>query len=434
MPTELLLDPEHRRDLTRMRFPQPLEREFAAEAEARSLTHLRVIFAVLVLLFTMGLVFYPSVEKESQTGVMMIEVRIAVWLAALIATWLRPLRGRMESVAGLAALLHTLIVHPVLWLDPPDPAEVEKNVYLTVAVRSLDLFVFCTLLRLRLRLASLLAAVSLLSFFGAYLIQTPITRTSFELSMLIVIGAMLIALTTTYHLELLARSDFLHSRLLAEEREKSERLLLNILPEPVATRLKNDPQALAETHSSVSVLFADLVNFTPLAANLPPAEVVSLLNEVFTEFDHLTERRDLEKIKTIGDCYMAVGGLPTPQPNHLVEIAGLALEMQATAQSIAERRNIDLKLRIGIHTGPVVAGVIGKSRFIYDLWGDTVNIASRMESLGSPGSIHVTRPVYEGLRDLFHFEPRAPIEVKGKGQMHTFWLAHRAGNPAEANA
>jgi class 3 adenylate cyclase len=240
---------------------------------------------------------------------------------------------------------------------------------------------------------------------------------------LLVASTAVIAILTAHHLESTARSDFFHAHLLAEEREKSERLLLNILPEAVAERLKNDPTAVAETHPNVSVLFADIVDFTPLSATLGAQEVVDLLNEVFSEFDQLTEQRGLEKIKTIGDCYMAVGGLPVPRADHLTAIADLALAMQQAVAEVGKRRGLGLTLRIGIHTGPVVAGVIGKSRFIYDLWGDTVNIASRMESHGVPGGIQVTPAVYDGLRDRFRFQQREPLQVKGRGEMLTYLLS-----------
>jgi class 3 adenylate cyclase len=244
----------------------------------------------------------------------------------------------------------------------------------------------------------------------------------------------LIVILTSHHLESTARSNFLHARLLAEEREKSERLLLNILPEAVVERLKNDPTAVAETHPNVSVLFADLVDFTPMSATLGAKEVVDLLNEVFSLFDQLTSERGLEKIKTIGDCYMAVGGLPLPRADHLTAIADLALAMQHAVAEVDKRRALGLTLRIGIHTGPVVAGVIGKNRYIYDLWGDTVNIASRMESHGVPGEIQVTPQVYDGLRGQFDFEARENVQVKGRGEMRTYLLAGDSRNLARREA
>jgi guanylate cyclase len=206
------------------------------------------------------------------------------------------------------------------------------------------------------------------------------------------------------------------------EREKSERLLLNVLPQPIAERLKAEEGIIADGFSEVSVLFADIVDFTPLSERLSPEEVVALLDEVFTAFDRLTEDQGLEKIKTIGDAYMVAGGLPVPRPDHVESVAEMALGMLKEVARCADRFGAPLSVRIGLDTGSVVAGVIGRRKFIYDLWGDTVNTASRMESHGLPGTIQVTRRVYERLRDRYEFEERRSVSVKGKGDMTTYLL------------
>lgn len=212
---------------------------------------------------------------------------------------------------------------------------------------------------------------------------------------------------------------------LRHQQEQTERLLLNILPEPIANRLKQQPGTIADDFDEVTVLFADIVGFTELSAQRSPTELVEILNTIFSEFDQLAERHGLEKIKTIGDAYMVVGGIPTPQQNHAVAIAHMALDMQAAMVQLCHKTRQNLSIRIGINTGPVVAGVIGKKKFIYDLWGDTVNIASRMESHGLPGMIQVSAATYEHLRDQFFFEERGPIPVKGKGVMTTYFLIGR---------
>jgi class 3 adenylate cyclase len=218
-------------------------------------------------------------------------------------------------------------------------------------------------------------------------------------------------------------------KLLQYEQEKSERLLLNILPKPVADRLKQSPDAIAERFEEVTVLFADIVGFTALSARIAPEELVNLLNEVFSLFDRLADKHGLEKIKTIGDAYMAVAGLPMPRPDHAQAVAKMALDMQRLIGQVAGGL---LQVRIGLHTGPVVAGVIGQKKFSYDLWGDTVNTASRMESHGLVGQIQVTAATYERLRDHFVFEPRGPIQVKGKGAVETYLLLGDAA-PSEAD-
>ncbi|HEY9700202.1 MAG TPA: adenylate/guanylate cyclase domain-containing protein [Trichocoleus sp.] len=210
------------------------------------------------------------------------------------------------------------------------------------------------------------------------------------------------------------------------EQEKSERLLLNVLPKPIADRLKQGQRTIADNFSEVTVLFADIVNFTQLSAALPPTDLVELLNQIFSTFDALVEKFGLEKIKTIGDAYLVVGGLPTPRADHAAAIADLALAMQTSIACFKVRTSSGdssaLTMRIGIHTGAVGAGVIGTTKFAYDLWGDTVNTASRMESQGVPGKIQVTDKTYLLLRSNYRFEERGMIEIKGKGEMFTYFL------------
>ncbi|WP_448603931.1 adenylate/guanylate cyclase domain-containing protein [Thermoleptolyngbya sp.] len=226
--------------------------------------------------------------------------------------------------------------------------------------------------------------------------------------------------------ERLQRAEFRARQALEAEQEKSERLLLNILPEPVARQLKQDQRTIAEHFPEVTVLFADIVGFTELSAGVPPEEMVRLLNQVFSKFDLLAEQHGLEKIKTIGDSYMVVGGLPIEREDHLEAIANMALDMQRAIAQFRTPNNTPFSMRIGINTGPVVAGVIGVKKFIYDLWGDTVNTASRMESQGLPGMIQVTEAVYVRLCDRYEFKERGTIYVKGKGQMPTYLLLRRA--------
>ena len=206
------------------------------------------------------------------------------------------------------------------------------------------------------------------------------------------------------------------------EQEKSDRLLLNVLPQPIAERLKQDPSIIADTFAEVTVLFADIVGFTQISAQISPPELVSLLNEIFSTFDRLAEKHGLEKIKTIGDAYMVVGGLPMPRSDHAEAIAQMAIDMQQAITEFSDMHDRDFSIRIGINSGPVVAGVIGIKKFIYDLWGDTVNTASRMESHGLPGRIQVTSATKQRLQDKFLFESRGTIEVKGKGEMITYFI------------
>jgi guanylate cyclase len=208
-------------------------------------------------------------------------------------------------------------------------------------------------------------------------------------------------------------------RLLSDERERSEELLLNILPKEVVSILRDRPQTIADHFDGATILFADVVNFTPLAAKLTPKQTVDLLNQVFSHFDTLVDKYGVEKIKTIGDCYMVASGVPRPRHDHAQVLVRLALEMR----DFVDHRQFNgerLELRIGINSGPVVAGVIGQKKFIYDLWGDAVNTASRMESHGGAGVIQITGATYDLIGDDFICEPRGKIEVKGKGEMEVW--------------
>jgi class 3 adenylate cyclase len=214
-------------------------------------------------------------------------------------------------------------------------------------------------------------------------------------------------------------------RALALEEEKSERLLLNMVPASIAARLKQTQDVIADAFPEVTVLFADLVDFTPRSQQIAPEQVVRFLNELFSVFDRLAQRHGLEKIKTIGDAYMVAGGLPDPRPDHAQAAAEMALAMREEVAHRADPSGRPLQVRIGIDTGAVVAGVIGTSKFSYDLWGDTVNTASRMESDGVAGHIQVTARTFQCLRDGYRFQRRGSIPVKGKGEMVTYFLLGR---------
>jgi class 3 adenylate cyclase len=221
-----------------------------------------------------------------------------------------------------------------------------------------------------------------------------------------------------------ARLEVAHAKL-QEEQIRSERLLLNILPAPIAERLKHSDVQIADGYAEVTVMFADIVNFTHIAENMTPAEVFSLLNRMFSEFDTIAERHGLEKIKTIGDAYMVAGGLNGTAADFSGAIADLALDMRKVVESRFVVEDRPLQLRIGIGTGAVVAGVVGRKKFIYDLWGDTVNIASRITSEGVPGAIHVDEPTYLRLQDRYAFDPPQTIYLKGKGDTKVYRLTGR---------
>ena len=212
---------------------------------------------------------------------------------------------------------------------------------------------------------------------------------------------------------------------LRQAMDQSERLILNILPKKIAERLKANEGTIADRFDMVSVLFLDIVSFTPISSQMDPVQVVSFLSEIFDSFDNLVDRFDVEKIKTIGDCYLAAAGLPVPDARHGLNICDVALAMRSEIARINATLTFDLKVRIGIHSGPVVAGVIGQRKFAFDLWGDTVNIASRMESHGEPDRIQISAATYNLVKDAFDCQERGFIDFKGKGQMLGYWLNGR---------
>ncbi len=229
-------------------------------------------------------------------------------------------------------------------------------------------------------------------------------------------------------LTFLALSYFRAQRDAAELR--SEKLLLNVLPEPIAARLKRGEEPIADHHDDITVLFADLAGFTVRSAHETPAETVAVLNEVFSVFDGLVRRYGLEKIRTIGDSYMVAGGVPVARSDHAHAICAMALDLRREVARLNADHGWDLSFRIGINSGPAVAGIVGREKFHYDLWGDTVNIASRMESHGLPDQIQVTEPVYERLKNEFAFERRGLVDVKGRGPTLTYLLVGHVGEHA----
>lgn len=221
-------------------------------------------------------------------------------------------------------------------------------------------------------------------------------------------------------------TDVTAQRQLEAANQQNLELLLNILPEPIADRIRAGEGLIADRHEDVSLLFADIVGFTAMSSTMDPQELVRLLDQVFGVFDALVDASDLEKVKTIGDAYMIVGGMPIWHPDHLERMADLAIDIAEAVNHDDAAARLGVKFRIGIHTGSVVAGVVGKRRSIYDVWGDTVNLASRMESTGIAGRIQVTGAVEERLRDRYRLESRGIVDIKGKGPMETFFLLDRA--------
>lgn len=427
-----MTEPRNNLYLRRLRFSPELEREFQQEYARRFLGHVRIGAALFLFLFfvVQGIadIVWPTLPLRPllfyRYG-FLLPFSVAALLFTYSPVYLRlmqPFQFLWTLAVGGYFILYRAVYPLNLQMDWPRWILLEFTGGFTLTFVLLAAY---TLSRLQF-LYAVAVSWSLIigyEFAGLYanhwqnLISPTVT-----VDLLI---ANLFATCVGYLIERSVRENFLLTRELEAEQQRSEALLLNILPRSIAERLKQTATTVADRFPEVTVLFADIVDFTPLAARLSPEEVVGLLNELFSTFDALAERHGLEKIKTIGDAYMVVGGLPEPRADHAEAIAEMALAMrEAMAQWSAEKAQ-PLSIRIGINTGPVVAGVIGTKKFIYDLWGDTVNLAGRMESQGMADCIQVTAATYERLREKYLFEERGRIPVRGLGEMVTYLLIQR---------
>jgi class 3 adenylate cyclase len=285
-----------------------------------------------------------------------------------------------------------------------------------------------TIIPVQWRIHLISHAGTMVCYLGLYTIYKPIFES--PISNYIEKGLYLfwtgtICIFSVYLYEKLKKKEFRAKRELEIAQEQSERLLLNILPAVIAEQLKHQHTTIADSFHAVTVLFADIVGFTELSSRTSPSELVELLNQIFCLFDELAEIHSIEKIKTIGDAYMAVAGLPDYRSDHALAIANMALDMQKSVVKFNQQNNLSFQIRMGISTGPVVAGVIGLKKFAYDLWGDTVNTASRMESHGIPDNIQICEATYQVLKDQYLLEARGLIKIKGKGEMMTYLLHGR---------
>ncbi len=406
-----------------------VEAAFAEEQARKAVRPVRIALACLGALFVGNYVLTIHVFKSIVVGIGALNMLYAtIWVlvtnALVYALTYRPVfLRRQQLIMFLVACLGSVAITLVTARLPLEVLESRGFTFMLVYV-----FFIYSVFRLRFPhavLAGWLGTAFLVGYiFGLNLLgPTAAGRTAFVLG-IANCGGMLIC----YQMDVAARREFTAMRLLDEERERSERLLLNILPAPIAERLKASEDAIAEHSDGVTVLFADIVGFTPLSASKTPQALVELLNRIFSEFDALADAHGLEKIKTIGDAYMAVAGLPNPRVDHAPRAARMAVAMLDATARVAAETGENLALRIGLHSGPVVAGVIGRRKFTYDLWGDTVNTASRMESHGVPGSIHCTEATATLLQEAFQLQARGAMEIKGKGEMHTFLVLY----PGEA--
>ena len=394
-----------------------LESEFRAEYARSSIRAARATTILVIALYAGYLVL--DLRAGTAGEVWPLRLGVVIVLSVNLALTWHPVFERLHSevlaLGGLAAALGMLAMMATVG------DRMEVPFYPGIVLAVVGTF---TMFRIRFPIA-LASTLVMLAAYAAVLSRGAHAYDNPSIAALFLVTCMLIGGFASWNLERYARDGFLARLGLERERERSERLLLNVLPAPIAERLKTNPAPIADRFPEASVLFADLVGFTELSAGMAPEDLVNLLNELFTAFDQVAERHELEKIKTIGDAYMAVCGVPVPRADHLERIADAAVEMLAVAADRANGSAKPLALRIGIDTGPVIAGVIGERKFIYDLWGDPVTMASRMESHGVPDAIQVTARAGDRLRARYALTARGAIDVKGRGRMETYLLGQR---------
>ena len=416
-----------------------LERDFVKEHYALSIQRF-VRFSVTVSLaaFLLYGVHDALVIPEVRDRAWAIRFLVFGPIAALLTVFVfKNQRCERHQPAMLVFGMAVNLV--VIWIGAISPPA-GYFLYTAYAIVFVTVGPFLARMNIKTQLTYTLLTLILYNAFDAGLAHaTPMVQLSINVAVL-TLG--LVGALAARELDLQGRLAFLQRRIIREqmaaldaERSRSETLLLNVLPRRIADRLKKEPGVvIAEGFASATVLFSDIVGFTELSTKLTPAALVKRLDEIFSRFDEIADQLGLEKIKTIGDAYMVCGGIPLARPDHAEAVCEMALRMRDCIDDLAQKLGGELRVRIGVHTGPVVAGVIGKKKFIYDVWGDTVNTASRMESHGIPGKIQVSEETFALTKGIFELESRGTITVKGKGEMKTHLLVRRLPLETEREA
>jgi class 3 adenylate cyclase len=415
----------------RLRFSAEQEKLFREEHYRKTIVIVRSAIGLglvlnLLFIFLDTQTFFASKQFIELIRFVIVTPVVSLTMLVLCLPALKALVQPMMTASILTTGVFVLSV--IAFTEPAEPSYLYQITLLLVIITTY------TILQLRFGWATLVNWLITAGYIGVaifyqHLLASPMGMTLFFSNLFFLFITHVVGMFASYSLEFYLRRDFVQRQIIELEQAKAERLLLNVLPREIATALKDNPRTIAEHYDNVSILFADVVNFTPLSARLEPKALVELLNEMFSHFDTLVDKYGLEKIKTIGDCYMVAAGVPVPRPDHAQALAGLALEMQEYVNS-RTFLGAQLALRIGLNSGPVVAGIIGHKKFSYDLWGDTVNTASRMESHGSKGKIQLTTATYELLKDEFECEPGGMISVKGKGTVEIWYLSGKKPSPS----
>lgn len=424
-PESLIANDPFRMNRLTLRFADAdAEAVFVDEQARKAVRPVRIALACLAALSVSYYVLTIHVFQSIMVGIgstALLRTMIGSLVVYCVAYALTFHRGFLKRQQVIMFILACLVSVGITRAAARLPLEVLESRGFTMIV-TYTFFIY-SVFRLRFPQATLagwLGAVLFVGYlYGMDLMSPTATGRSALLLGIANFGGMLLC----YQMDVSARREFTAMRLLDAERERSERLLLNILPAPIAERLKASEDSIAEHSEGVTVLFADIVGFTSLSASKTPQALVELLNRIFSEFDALADLHGLEKIKTIGDAYMAVAGLPNPYPDHAARAAHMALAMLDAVARVSAATGEDLSIRIGLHSGPVVAGVIGRRKFTYDLWGDTVNVASRMESHGLAGTIQCSEATAALLEGVCGLQARGSIDIKGRGSMSTYLVS-----------
>ncbi len=402
--------------VNRLRFEPELEREFVLDHARRSRTVVRVFYGVTALIVLVGGLTHITWQNRQPDAFFAITLGLVfpICLTLIASTFAKTFAKFYQPLIlmGLVAIGGGLLY---IWYNFPNQGFLY---YGSLSITLLTPLIY-TISRLRFYWA-LIAGWTILAAYYVCAKQSGIQNGITEFQPTYVLMSNLFSMLAGYYMERATRRDFQLSRLLEAEKQKSELLLSNVLPEHVSSKLKEGEGVIADYHEDVSVLFADIVDFTRYASNHSPENLVLSLDRMFSEFDALAEALGIEKIKTIGDAYMAVSGLPEPKTDDAERIVQFALQLNDIVRSHSD---FPFQMRIGIHCGPVVAGVIGRKKLIYDLWGDTVNTASRIETAGEPGMIYMSEEFADRVNTVFNLTDQGLVPVKGKGNLRIYSLA-----------
>ena len=411
----------------KLRFPDGvIETQFRQDYHANTVSTTRLALVLGLILYSLfGILdIYAIPFSKDMVWVIRYGIVAPVMIAAFVASYVKSLQKYTQIFMCIAVAISGLGI--VAMISITTEAEFGNRFYFTGLIL-ISMWGY-SLSRLRFWYAVLANVIIMIGYEFASiemkrLLESETGIVIFTMHNFFFLGANVIGMFASYYLERYTRRDFLQKYTIQAQRDRADKLLYNVLPEQIAERLKESSETIAEEFSSATVLFADIVNFTPISARFGPLEVVDMLNELFSRFDELVEKYGVEKIQVAGDGYMVAAGVPAPRPDHAIVMAQLALDMLdcvRTGNFLGGKHPIEI--RIGLNSGSLIAGVIGRKKYFYALWGDMVNTASRMESHGESGKIQITRAMYELVRDAFECEYIGEIPVKGKGKLEAWHL------------